>query len=920
MARVDVLHHAFNIGVFDRDKLHRVDLERMRLAAERQTNLQCDSSGQAQFRAGTQYLATLPSATRPVEFIASNDEASLLLLSNNQLRVLDGKTDALVTRPAVTSTVPSGDFSAGTGWTLSTAAGQSSVISGGKLTLKARAHGAKARASATITVAGGNIGKVHALRIVVDRGPVMFRLGTSAGADDLIRASVLRTGEHSLAFTPAGDVYIEFSTEHPVDRIVDSCMIEAAGIMVLPTRWPVAALNEVRTAQSLDVMFVACEGYKWARIERRGDLSWSVVDYDTEDGPFRAGRSADIKLAPGALEGNTTLTASDKFFTPAHVGSMFRLFHEKQRVDTYLAAAGAETPAFLVTGITETNFEERKFTVTISGTWAGTLRHRRSYGGEFGDYVDFRRAQASADIDITANATYTNDDNDDNIDIWVKMVFAAYTSGEARVQFDYGGGGGYGICRVTGYTSPTEVSVEVLVPFKDTASVENWRQSRFDGVSGWPAAVGFVDGRLLWTGNDLFDASVSDAYESFNEEFDGEAGPISRSIALGGRNDVRWVLPLSSLMLGCDSRIANLRASSLDEILTPDNAGMKSSGRIGAAPISPVELADDRAVFVQASGISLYEITWSAEKARYISSPFSKLTTDLFKSGIIGLAVQTLPDQRIWVANNDGDAVCIVFEPASQVLAAHVPISTSHALDRFRQFAVLPADDQDRVYTIARRRVGGNDVYMLEKFAADAEAKVGTVCKVMDSHLAGTGAHAATIAGLDHLEGREVVAWVDGAPVTDPAITDPALDNAMIFTVTGGEITLPEAPTAGWCVGLRYGWEYKSARLAYGVEGYTPMLKKKSLAAAGIMLGDYCRSGVRYGTTRGKGFATPWSLPLLSSDTGEAGEEVVAGPGEDEIPVVVDSEIGLDSRLCIAGQSPKPVTLRALVLAIETHG
>jgi len=918
MARVDVLYHAFNVGQFDRDKLHRVDVERLRLAAERQTNFMCDTVGKGFARPGFEYIATLPGKTRPIEFIAGNDDAAMLLLSDLAMRVYDNQTGGIVTRVAVSTTITNGDFSAGAGWTLAATAGQTSTISGGKLNLTARAHGGIAKASASATVAGGDVGKEHALRIVVDRGPVSFRCGSSAGADDYIAATDLRKGTHSLAFTPTGTFYFEFSSQMPILKIVDSCTVEAAGVMSIPTNWAEADLGLIRGTQSLDVMFCAAEGYKEQQIERRGDTSWSVVDYDRDDGPFQAGRSAPVTLTPSVTEGNGTLTASAPFFNASHVGALFRLFHEGQAINTYLAAANQFTPPIKVTGITETNFEERKYTYTIAGTWVGTLRNRRSFDGEDGDYHDFRRAQTVATVDITANASFTNDDNDDNVDEWIRIGFppGLYTSGEASVAISYPNGGGAGICRVVGYTSSTVVDIEVLTPFMGTGVTEDWRQSRWDGVNGYPAAVAFDDGRLVWAGNDLIDASISDAYTSFDENFVGDAGPLSRSIALGGRNDVRWALPLSSLMLGCDARIANVRASSLDEILTPDNFGVKSSGKIGAAPISPVELADDRGVYVQSSGVNLYEITWSPDKARYITAPFSKLTASLFSSGITGITVQVLPDQRMWVTNVDADAVCIVFEPSEQVLAAHVPISTSIDTDFFQAFGVLPGDTQDRVFAVVERVVAGATVYYFERMALDSEVAPATVCKVMDSHVTGTGAHSATIS-IAHLEGCEVVAWVDGAPVLDSSITDPALDNAKVFTVAGGQITLPVAPTAGYCVGLAYDWQYKSARLAYGVQGYTPMLRNKSLAAIGILPADYVRSGIKYGVVTGNTFDTPHSLPEISTETGTTADEIVEGPGADEVPFPAGSELGLDVRVCIAGRSPKPFSLLSLVLAIE---
>ncbi len=923
---IRVYQQAFNVGQFDADKLHRVDLERVRLAAERQSNLMCDAVGSAWGRPGTEFIAATNGSakSRLLPFNAGGSDGFVLELTATTLRILDTDTDEYVTRAAVTSTVGTGDFSADASWTKAATAGQTTTISGGKGRMQARAAGGVAKLKQSVTTA--SVGVEHALRVVVDRGPVTFRLGSTDGGAEYLPGGVeveLKQGTHSIAFTPtASPYYVEFSTESTTLKLIDSCEIEAAGVLTLPTPWPLAALPLVRFDQSLDVMFIACDGYQPMRIERRGDASWGMAYYEFYDGPFYAGRSAEVKLTPGATEGNTTLTADRAFFNANHVGAIFRLFHEGQKVETYLAAANEWTEPFLMTGITETNFEERKFTVAISGTWAGTLRHQRSYDGADGQYHDYRRAQTVATIDITANATFTNDDNDDNLEVWVRMGFPAglYTSGEAAIAFDYPGGGGYGVARVTGYTSPTQVDIEVITPFKGKHATERWREGQFSPVQGWPTAVVLFDGRLWWFGSDKVAGSISDAYESFDEDFVGDAGPIIRSIAVGGRNEGRWAMALSSLMIGCDGRVVNARANSLDEVLTPENTGMKSTGKIGAAAISPVELADDRGVFVQSSGNLLYEITWSSEKGRYVVTPFSKLTANMFQTGISGMAVQTLPDQRLWVPTEDSDMICIVFEPSQQVLAAHIPISTDRDGEYFESVAVVPGADQDRVYASVKRIINGNTVRYVEKFARDAETRVDQLCKVMDSHVV-FGAGSATITGLSHLEGCEVVAWVDGEPVIDDTITDLSLSNTKVFIVAAGQITLPVVPMTSGVLGLAYDYEYKSARLAFGIEGSTPMLQNKSIEALGLLIGDYVRDGIKYGVVTGSGtFSTPHNLPLTDSSTGLRADNVVAGPGPDENPVNAGSKISLDERLCISGRSPKPMKLLAMVVGVEVHG
>lgn len=943
----EVLVQSLNIGVVDKANLHRTDLERMRLTAELQTNFIPKATGPASLRSGTEYLGTAANSgadeTTMLDFIASENDRYGLEFSDRILRVWDESEDVsqpgLITRPDVSggSGIVNGDFSSSTGWTVTNSAGADSDINStnaGKLTLRAYAEGATTTCvrSATAHTTGTANGIEHALRIIVTRGPVLFRCGTTSGGDDLIGETVLRTGTFSLAFLPdtGSTYYVWFSVDRDDKnyRIVDSIQIEAAGAMELPTNWSDTYLSLLRVQQSLDVMFVAASGFKQQRIERRAyavpgavagtflGRSWGVCDYDSDDGPFSAGRTANVTLTPGALRYNTTLTASSAFFTTDHVGALFKLRHTGQNTEARFAALDAISPTFMVTGVNETDYNDRDWSWTSAGTWVGTLRVERSFDGEDIEFHEFRRAKTVSTVDVTANATYANDDNEDNAVAWYRIKQAAYTSGLVVITTTYDGGGGYGICRVTGFVSATQVTIEVLVPFKNTTATEDWQEGEWSTSASFPSAVEIADGRLWWFGADKEWGSVSDAYESFDEEVIGDAGPINRSIAVGGRNNAMWatVAGAGTLMIGCDSGLIVAGASSLDDIVTPENFHNRSLGPVGSAPLSPVEVSDDRVLFVEKAGNAIYEATFVNEKGRFVPTEFSKLTRDIYSTGIKQMAVQHRPDQRIWVVTEDADAVCVVFEPLEQVVA-HIPISTVDTdgvlTDIIESVCVLPGTAQDRVYFVVKRTVNGSTKRYIERMALDTEGRPDDVTKCMDAHVSGTGAHSATITGLDHLEGRTVVAWVDGNAVNDAGTTD-----TKEFVVASGSITLPDAPTTGYCVGLPYRWRYKSPRLAYGVANATPMLKNKALAKIGLMLSDYCRSGIQYGTEFDNASHPLFDLPRMANAA--VADEVVSGVGPDEDLMPTGGEITLDTRLCLEGRSPKPVTINALVMGIES--
>lgn len=896
VAKVNTYLHAFNVGVHDKTALPRVDLERMRLAAEEQTNFMCKAVGPGFMRPGLEYLTTTDgnAECRLKEFIFGVSDAALMEFTNQSLRV--HVDDVVITRAAVTSTVTNGDFSSGTGWTTTGVGGGVATISGGVLTLNAT--NVEGIAQCTRSVTTSSAGTEHALRIIVTRGPVLFRCGSTSGGDDYIPETSLPTGEHSLAFTPSGTYHVFFFSKERVNRIVDSIQVEAAGVMELPTPWTLADLPNIRIAQSADVCFVACEGFQQRRIERRAARSWSVATYKSDDGPFALNPDPSVRMKTAATEGNTTLTSSAAYFTTDHVGALFRLVHTGQKVVQGLGQEDVFTDSIRVSGIfTGGGRSDRDFTVTITGTWVGTLILQGSYDDPETGFVD---GQA-----FTANGVYGIEDEASNAVYYYRVGFktGSYVSGSATVTITYDGGGGSGICRVTSFTSSTSVDVEVIVPMKGTDYTRDWRAGEWSDYAGFPSAVALSDGRLWWSGADRIWGSVSDAFASFDEDEEGDSGPIARSIATGGVNDTKWMMSLQRLTIGTEGTTATVKSSSLDEPLTPTNFGIKDSSTTGAAALDPIKV-DTRGIFVERAGTALMEMTFSGDASDYDVTQISKLTTELFESGVKSIAIQRRPDTRVWMVMEDGSAVCMVYEAKDEVLA-FIPIETD---GDFESVAVLPDLVQDRVYFSVARSINGSTVRYIEKMAKDSEVKPDTLCKVMDAFKVVTNAPASTtVSGLSHLVGETVVVWADGAPI------ETSTGVRAEFTVSGGgTITLPSAKSS-IVVGLPYRARYKSARLAYGAVNGTAMLQKKAVDSLGLIMTDFVRAGIKYG----KDFDHLYGLPSMVD--GSIQPAIVLSTIRDEEATPFGGEWDTDSRVHLEVNSPYTLTALGLVLGITTN-
>src|SRR5262249_19132608 len=147
------------------------------------------------------------------------------------------------------------------GWTNNSDVGGAiawDATDGGTLKLTSN-ETAAANADQNVSVSGADSGVEHALRIVVYRGPVILRVGTSVGDDTYITETSLDTGTHSLAFTPAGSFWIRFQSRAAYGVYVKQCTIEASGVMTLPTPWLEADLGTIRGDQSGDIVFCAAK-------------------------------------------------------------------------------------------------------------------------------------------------------------------------------------------------------------------------------------------------------------------------------------------------------------------------------------------------------------------------------------------------------------------------------------------------------------------------------------------------------------------------------------------------------------------------------------------------------------------------------------------------------------------------------------
>lgn len=904
MPRDNVALQAFNRGQISRLALARTDLPRVALSAEEQKNWMPRTLGSMMLRPGLRYVVGTYNDTlaRHLPFIFGSTDTALLELTPGRMRVVID--DEVLTRGSVSTTITNGTFTSNvSGWTDADETGATSQwATGGYLSLAGTGY-ARAIRRQQITVGAADQNDEHALRIEIERGPVTLRVGSSAGDDDYITETDLGTGTHSLALTPTGDFHIEFSSHRAAPVLVDSVAVESSGAVEFTTPWATADLKFVRYAQSADVVFVACDGLQQRRIERRATRSWSIVLYQPANGPFRTENIGKTRLTPSALSGSITVTASRPLFRSGHEGALFRMVSVGQKVSATLTGADQWSDPIRVTGVTS----GRVFGIAITGTWTASIRVQRSIG-EPGNWTNVLGP-------YTGNTSTTYNDGLDNQVVYYRIGIdtGEYTSGTATATLTFSAGSIAGIVRITDVTNSTSATADVLDALGGTDATEVWSEGAWSAYRGWPSAVGLYEGRLWWAGLNNIWGSISDAYEGFDPDFEGDAGPISRSIGQGPVDVINWIVPAQRLLLGTEGAEWSARSSTLDEPLSPSLFNLKEASTQGSARVGAVKI-DSKVVFLQRSGLRIYELDYDVSKADYAATDLTALAPEIGEPAITRIEVQRQPDTRIHCRRDDGTVAVLIFDPAENVLC-WVIIETDGDIE---DITVLPGTDEDDVYYTVKRTIAGVDKRYLEKWAKESECRGPTEARLADSHVVYSGSATTTITGLSHLEDETVVVWGwnTSSPftVTMPDGTTKSVGKDLgTYTVSGGQITGLSASVTDACVGLAYTARFKSTKLAYAAGLGAALNQRKRVSKLGLVLADAHAQGLQYGPD----FDTLDDLPgtELSADI----DENTIWEEYDYDMIEFPGEWDTDSRLCLKAAAPRPCTVLAAVVGMATN-
>lgn len=795
--------YSLNAGEISKIALARVDISKMRMAAEVQLNWSPYVVGPMTLRAGLLMVGETLSdqPTKMIDFVYAKDDTSLIELTPGEMRIWIN--EVLLTRPQVATQIRDPYFTntginAGVWDTTNTTAGATVVVakdSGddfGSATFTCTPVGGLTQVQQTVTVAPADQGVEHGIRVVVTNGPVTFRAGSSAGLFDVVSQKVLDTGTYSLSCFPTGNFVIQIESIDAWNKIVTQCSIEAPGPVIIPTTWAESDLGKVRWVQSLDEVFIACAGQQQRVIQRSGTRpaarGWAVVLFKSNDGPFNSLPTiSGATLTPSVYYGNGTLTSSLPLFQKGHVGGLFRMFCSGQLNNCLLGGQGAFSDPLRVSGNSK---NDRLVLGTVSGTWSGTLTVQRSFVGPNESFTTNTSNGGTALI--TSNGDISYDDSAGGTTtqffgttVWIRIGFAGagdYGSGAANITFgNYlytgavtGQGGQYAVVRVTGYTSPTQVDIEAITspeslalgmvtPIPSISGATNWAESQWSDVAGWPTSVCIHEGRLCWFGGAQAWLSASDNYDNFadinfNGTSTGDGGAIIETLGSGPGDNIPWGMSLSRLLIGREQSIMSARSSNFDQPLTPSAIVIRDCSDQGAERLPAIKVGK-RGIFVQQSGFRVYELSFASQEQDYDDKDLTRLNQDIGSKGFVAIHHSTQPEKTVWLPRGDGQCAALLYDVKDEV-ETWWRIQT---LGLIEDVVVLPQDGfEDLVYFVINRTIDGQTKRFIEKIALRANCVGGSINQQLDCASTFQLALGTASVNVPQLPNTLVNVWADG--------------------------------------------------------------------------------------------------------------------------------------------------------------
>jgi len=654
----------------------------------------------------------------------------------------------------------------------------------------------------------------------------------------------------------------------------DGGIVVSSGVPVeFTTPYTTAQLDQIKFAQTADVMYISHPNHAPRKITRTSHTAWTVTEVDLQRGAMLDQNLTDTTLTAGGRTGTVTITASADTFVSTDVGRLVKLHKGFAKITSFTSATSVDAAVQeLEDGRSELMPSYAATTISFhEGDPSATgLEHNDRIEDSDGNFITQGFENG---MKITISGTTSNNGSGKLIvDVTDTVITLA-----------------------PGIDLTNESSGTSFTLTGDLIADSNFSLGAFSETTGYPAAVAFYEQRLVFAGTSHQPQTIFFSQSGDFENFERGANDDDGLVYTIGSNEVNVIRYLASgrqLIVGTSGGEFVVRASGFDEPLKPNNTQIKQQTTYGSADIQPLQVGN-ATLFLQRAKRKLRELIFSNESDSYVAPDMTILAEHITEGGITDFAYQQEPDSIAWTVRTDGVLACMTYRREEQVVAWHRHIiggafGSGDAV--VESVAVIPGDlDEDEVYLIVKRTIDGATKRYVERMSGFDFGTDITNAFFVDSGLTYSGSAATTISGLDHLEGETVSVLADGSVHPD-------------VTVSSGSVTLQRSVTKAH-IGLPFTSKVETLRIDGGSALGSSQGKVKRISEVTIRL--FRSVGLKVGTStseldivpfRDSGNAMDTATPLFTGD-----KTVEFRGGYDD-----------DATIVIQQDQPLPMTILAI--------
>ncbi len=671
----------------------------------------------------------------------------------------------------------------------------------------------------------------------------------------------------------------------------------ADGTYEIPNAFAASELFDVHYVQSADVLTLVHPAHAPVELRRYGATNWQI---------------AAISFVPtiNAPSGLTLTTAGPGGGTPVSLAYVVSAVSGSNNLDQSLASSPAiGSTVKTISGVTQAN--PGVVSSTLHGFAAGDVVYISGVVGMTqlnGNYYTVGSPAANtfalldstgANVDTTAFTAWSSGGTATlagvkyDLSVTGNSVTVTWNAvaGAQRYNVYKYSNGLYGYIGQAGTTTFKDTNITADIsqtpPTLDTTLA--------GGAGYYPAAVGYFQQRRAFAGwsaspqSLLATRSGTESNVAFHIPSVGD-DRLALRIAAREASAIRHIVPVQQVVLLTATNEFAMSSSSGGAI-TASTVTVAPQAYVGANNVQPTVVGSS-VLYAASRGGRVRELAYNWQAQSYLTNDVSLMAPHLFDyKNLVDMAFSRAPYPILWAVNDSGQLLGMTYVPEQQISGWHHHDTINGA---FESVCTVTENNEDMVYVIVRRTIGGATKRYVERFVSRNFATQADNYFV-DCGATYSGAATTTISGLSWLEGQTVSILGDGAVMPQ-------------CVVTGGAITLQQAVSKAQ-VGLPITADLQTLPFSYMAmdfgQGRPKNINKVFLRvvnSSGVFAGPDANSLVQYAQRTVEPWGTP---PALVTD---------------EIEIVLNPSWTTSGQLFIRQSDPLPLTVVSAALEVAVGG